>query len=161
MHTHSNEDTSFSPLLICAYVHNTNRVIMRSTYRVPHFSSRFPQKKNALGASLSFDRHRLRQHGKTLHVFSTHPLSADVLPPKACRSRFDEEPRKLLSPRSWKDSKILPPPSLVYVSCFDNFPRREQILGKSLRFLAEDEIIAGTEGCLRVRPRGLCGKEIK
>ena len=38
---------------------------------------------------------------------------------------------------------------------------REQILGKSLRFLAEDEIVAGTEGCLRVRPRGLCGKEIK
>ena len=41
----AHEDASFPPLLICAYIHNTNRVISRSTYRVPHFPSRFPQKK--------------------------------------------------------------------------------------------------------------------
>ena len=49
----AHEDASFPPLLICAYVHNTNRVILRSTYRVPHFPSRFPQKKEGAGSRLS------------------------------------------------------------------------------------------------------------
>ena len=49
----AHEDASFPPLLICAYVHNTNRVISRSTYRVPHFPSRFPQKKEGADPRLS------------------------------------------------------------------------------------------------------------
>ena len=39
----AHEDASFSPLLICTYVHNTNRVILRSTYRVQHCSVGFLQ----------------------------------------------------------------------------------------------------------------------
>ena len=42
-HTGTPEDASFSPLLICTYVHNTNRVILRSTYRVQHCSVGFLQ----------------------------------------------------------------------------------------------------------------------
>lgn len=47
MRRSAREDASFSSLLICTYVHNTNRVISQSTYRVPRFPSRFPQNNAA------------------------------------------------------------------------------------------------------------------
>ena len=41
----------------------------------------------------------------------TFPAKSDAPPQKACRIRFGGAPRRPLSPRSWKDSAILPLPA--------------------------------------------------
>lgn len=98
-HTGTPEDASFSPLLICTYVHNTNRVIFSYTYRVSLLWSRSRQKKKAPKAPDPFIFASLRRRHEaedTRPKNASHTLDAKMT--------FGRKSAETVLPESFVDS---------------------------------------------------------